>query len=194
VEWEGSYWNACAPYPAEIRALEGEHLAGLGLDYNGEGQLCDACILVETARGRSAVLRVVTTGTTNDPGDIDVSSAAYALLDSGEHPRAMTWQLVECPESGGIRYQFQEGAHEWWTSFWVRNSRVPLAGVEVRSANHSAWYALRRGSDGTWNDDGGFGAGAFTLRLTGIDGGHLEDAFDGFTGGDLLPSPAGQLP
>ena len=194
VEWEGSFWNSCAPYVSEVEGLEGELLAGLGLDYNGDGRLCDACILVRTAAGESATLRVVTTGTTNAPGDIDVSSAAYDLLDSGEYPRTMTWQLVECPDTGDILYQFQTGANAWWTSFWVRDQKLPLEKVEVRSANHADWFELRRGTDGTFNDDGGFGEGAFTLRLTAIDGETIEDAFDGFAAGDLLASPTGQFP
>jgi expansin len=193
VEWEGSYWNSCAPYAPEVEGLEGEMLAGLGLDYNGDGQLCDACILVETAAGKSAALRVITTGETNEPGDIDVSSAAYDLLDSGEYPRAMTWRLVECPDTGDIRYQFQTGASAWWTSFWVRNQKLPLAKVEVTSANHPDWTALRRGADGTFNDDAGFGEGAFSLRLTAITGETLEDAFDAFGAGELLTSPTGQF-
>jgi expansin (peptidoglycan-binding protein) len=193
VEWEGSFWNSCAPYPAEIQALEGELLTGLGMNYNGEGQLCDACILVETAAGKSATLRVVTTGATNEPGDIDVSSAAYALLDSGEYPRTMTWKLVTCPDTGSIYYQFQTEASAWWTSFWVRDQKLPLEKVEVRSANHADFTALRLGTDGTFNDDGGFGEGEFTLRLTAITGETLEDTFASFAAGDLLESPAGQF-
>jgi expansin len=194
VEWEGSFWNSCAPYPAEIQALEGDLLAGLGTDYNGEGRLCDACILVETEAGESATLRVVTTGATNEPGDIDVSAAAYDLLDSGEYPRAMTWQLVACPDTGTVRYQFQTGASVDWTSFWVRNQKLPLEKVEVRSVRHADWFELRRGTDGTFNDDGGFGDGEFTLRLTAINGDTLEDAFPGFAAGDLLDSATGQFP
>jgi len=194
VEWEGSFWNSCAPYPTSIQTSEGSMLAGVGLSYNGEGQLCDACILVETAAGRSAVLRVVTTGQTNDPGDIDVSSAAYAELDTGEYPRAMTWRLVPCPATGPVYYQFQTGAHAWWSSFWVRNARLPIGTVEVLSTNHASFTALRRGPDGTWNDDGGFGEGAFTLRVTALSGEVLEDEFPSFVGGDLLASPSGQFP
>lgn len=174
--------------------MEGDLLAGLGLDYNGGGQLCDACILVETAMGKSAVLRVVTTGVTNDPGDIDTSQAAYDLLDSGEYPRSMTWRLVECPDTGIIYYQFQTGAHVDWSSFWVRNGRLPLEKVEVQSARHSDWFALERGTDGTYTDSGGFGSGPFTIRLTAITGDVITDSFDGFEPGDLLPSPTGQFP
>ncbi|MHB9004682.1 MAG: hypothetical protein ACYC6C_11580, partial [Coriobacteriia bacterium] len=102
VEWSGSFWNSCAPYPDSMQTAEGTLLAGLGINYNGEGQLCDACLRVDTAAGKSAVLRVVTTGQTNEPGDIDVSSAAYTMLNSDEYPRNMTWTLVPCPDTGSI--------------------------------------------------------------------------------------------
>jgi len=177
-----------------MQTIEGNLLAGLGTDYNGDGQLCDACIRVDTAAGKTAVLRVVTTGQTNEPGDIDVSSAAYDLLNSDEYPRTMTWELVACPDTGNIHYQFQTEAHAWWSSFWVRNPRLPLETVEVRSTNHADWFALRRGPDGTWNDDGGFGEGAFSLRVTATTGAVVEDTFDGFVGGDLLVSATGQFP
>ena len=43
----------------------------------------------------------------------------------------MSWQLAKCPaSSGNLALQFQTGAHTDWTSFWVRNPRLPLATVE----------------------------------------------------------------
>ena len=130
-----------------------------------------------TAKGKSAILRVVTYGDTT-PNSIDVSPEAYALLDSGEYPRKMTWSFAECPATGNVMYEFQTGSSEWWTSLWVRNARLPLAKVEVKSKNHTAYVALTRGSDGTLTDGGGFGKGPFTLRLTSVDGKVLEETFD----------------
>jgi len=48
----------------------------------------------------------------------------------------------------------------------VRNPKVPITKVEVKSANHSRFVELRRETDGTLNDDGGFGSGPFTLRIS----------------------------
>jgi expansin (peptidoglycan-binding protein) len=126
--------------------------------------------------GKSALLRVVTYGDTTT-NSIDVSPEAYAILNSGEFPRAMTWQFAECPDSGPIVYEFQTASSEYWTSLWVRNARVPLANVEVQSPNHATFAALSRGSDGTLTDAGGFGKGSFTIRLTGIDGTQISDTF-----------------
>jgi expansin len=122
------------------------------------------------------MLRVVTYGQTTT-NSIDTSPEAFAILDSGEYPRLMTWQFAKCPDTGPMMYEFQTGSNEWWTSLWVRNARVPLARVEVQSTNHSAWTELERGSDGTLTDASGFGVGTFSIRSTGVDGQQVVDTF-----------------
>jgi expansin (peptidoglycan-binding protein) len=188
VDWEETEWhNACASeskYPAPVQSAAGNLLAGLWNGIPNVVDLCDACIHVETAQGKSALLRVVTYGDTT-PNSIDVSPEAYALLDSGEHPRDMTWRLAKCDDTGNLMYEFKQGAHEWWSAFWVRNARVPLEKVEVKSANHD-YLELTRESDGSFPDYSGFGIGEFTIRVTGIDGQSNEDTFtwpsDGISG------------
>ena len=176
---ETQFHNACAPgtkYAAAIESEEGDLLAGLWNGIPNVAGLCDACITVTTAMGKTALLRVVTYGDTST-NSIDVSPQAYAILNTGEYPRAMTWQLAECPATGVINYEFQTGSSEYWTSLWVRNARVPLAKIEVMSPNHASFFALARASDGTLTDAGGFGAGQFTIRSTGVDGQEVIDTF-----------------
>jgi expansin (peptidoglycan-binding protein) len=176
---ETQFHNACAPqggYPQSIQAVEGSLLAGLWSGIPNVEDYCDACIYVTTAMGKSALLRVVTYGDTT-MNSIDVSPEAYQILNAGEYPRAMTWQLAECPDTGPMMYEFQTGSNQWWTSLWVRNARVPLSQVEVESPNHTMFSALTRNSDGTLNDGSGFGQGSFTLRSTGIDGHQVTDTF-----------------
>jgi expansin (peptidoglycan-binding protein) len=180
VDYQETQWhNACAPgtkYAPAIQQLEGTLLAGLWNGIANVAGYCDACIWVTTAMGKSALLRVVTYGDTTT-NSIDVSPEAYTILNSGEYPRAMSWQFAECPHTGPIVYEFQTASSEYWTSLWVRNARVPLATVEVRSANHATFVALSRGSDGTLTDAAGFGNGSFTIRSTGIDGTQVMDTF-----------------
>jgi expansin len=180
VDWEESEWhNACAPpggYSSQVRELEGDLLAGLWNGIPDVAAYCDACIHVTTAMGKQATLRVVTYGDTT-PNSIDVSPQAHALLDSGEYPRAMSFQFVKCPDSGPILYEFQSGSNEWWTSLWVRNARAPLSRVEVKGERHSEFVELERASDGTLTDASGFGAGDFQLRLTALDGAQIVDGF-----------------
>ena len=176
---ESQFHNACAPgtkYAPAIQSEEGDLLAGLWNGIPNVAGLCDACITVTTAMGKSALLRVVTYGDTTT-NSIDVSPQAYAILNSGEYPRAMTWQLAECAATGVVNYEFQTGSSAYWTSLWVRNAREPLSTVEVMSPNHAAFVGLTRGSDGTLTDASGFGTGTFTLRLTGVDGQQVSDTF-----------------
>ncbi len=180
VDYAETQWhNACAPptkYAPAVQTLEGDLLAGLWNGVANVAGYCDACIYVVTAKGKSALLRVVTYGATSK-NSIDVSPQAYSILNSGEYPRTMTWQFAKCPDTGKILYEFQTGSSEWWTSLWVRNARVPLTKVEVKSPNHASFVALTRGSDGTLTDASGFGKGSFTIRLTGADGQTVSDTF-----------------
>lgn len=181
VDWDETQWhNGCAPpekYSPSIRAAEGQLLAGLWDGVPNVVDYCDACIKVTTARGRSAVLRVVTYGETTR-NSIDVSPQAYDLLNDGEYPRKMTWEVTKCPDAGNVVYEFRNGSTEWWTSFWVRVVRWPITKVEVKSKNHPDFVELPRGDDGALTDESGFGVGSFTIRSTALDGHQIVDTFD----------------
>jgi expansin (peptidoglycan-binding protein) len=195
VDFDETEWhNACAPiggYRAELRAsvgLAGAYLAGVSTQFSQNGGVCDACILIETGTGKSIVARVVTYGVEQAAGDIDVSPSVYEALHTGEFPRSMTWRFARCPEAGGLQYEFQTEANAYWTSLWVRNPRVPLIKAEVKSRGDSDFVPLARGTDGTLTDSGGFGEGAFTLRLTGMDGQVISQELPGFAPGQLVKS------
>ncbi len=189
---ETDWHNACAPGPGyraellESTGLGGEYLAGVSNAFNMGGGICDACILIETGQGKSIVARVVTYGVTSHDDNLDVSPSVYESIHMGEWPRNMSWQLTACPDTGNLIYEFQTEANIWWTSLWVRNARVLIDKVEVKSSNHSEYYELRRGGDGTLTDGSGFGDGPFTLRMTAIDGQVIEENFDGFETGELV--------
>ena len=189
VDWEeSSYTNAFGPYPEKIQQIEGKYLAGLELTHNGKGEICDACIKIETDRGKSLILRVITTGYTT-PNSIDVSPAAYEILNSGEYPRYMSWYVVKCPDNGkNIYYQFKSQSNPWWTAVWVRNVSLPVLKVEAKSEMHTEWQTLTRESDGSYVDHSGFGTGSFSIRVTAIDGTLIEDTYSVYTPGDLLES------
>jgi hypothetical protein len=195
VDFRESAWhNACAPaggYRSELRdtvGLYGEYIAGVSNQLGADGSLCDACIEIETERGNSIVARLVTYGVHQSPGDIDVSPSVFAAIHEGEYPRTMQWRLTACPPAGNIVYEFQEASHAYWTSLWVRNARLPLRKVEVKRQNEKSFTALERGTDGTLTRGDGFGDGAFTLRLTAIDGQVLEEELPGFSPGALIDS------
>lgn len=196
VDFEETEWhNACAPggskYRPELRAtvgLSGEFLAGVSNRYNDGGGVCDACILIETGMGKSIVARVVTYGVSQADGDIDVSPAVFDALHQNEFPRSQSWRFARCPEAGNLQYEFQTEAHQYWSSLWVRNPRVPLTKLEVKSANHPDFITMARAGDGSLTDASGFGEGPFTFRLTALDGQVLTDELPGFKPGELVKS------
>lgn len=187
---ETVFHNACAPYDRSIRAITGNMIAGVSDTIATPGELCDACIEVTTDHGKTAVLRVVTYGASNASGDLDLSPAAYAALSDGEYPRAMSWHLVACDNGEPLYLQFQTEASQWWTSLWVRNPSMAIASVEVQSAKHPSFTALELGTDGTYTDATGFGAGPFTLRITGVGGAVLLVDVPQVVGGALIAAPA----
>jgi len=195
VDFAETEWhNACAPltkYRPELRSnvgLGGEYLAGVSNAFNDGGGVCDACILIETAEGKSIVARVVTYGVEQADGDLDVSPSVYDAIHQGEFPRRQTWHFTRCPEAGPLAYEFQTEANPYWTSLWVRNPRVPLVKAEVKAAGDQDFVALTRAGDGTLTDASGFGEGAFTLRLTGMDAQVLTEELPGFEAGALVES------
>ncbi len=194
VDWaQSAFENSCGPYPAAIQALEGEYLAGIDRSLNGDGSLCDACALLTTRLGKSVLVRIITTGTSKSAGDMDLSPAAYGAIHEDDpqgtntNPRPMTWKLALCPTSTEkILLQYQTEANPYWTSLWVRNARLPLSKVEMKSAQGANFVALRRENDGTWNADKGFGEGMFTLRFTSTTGKELTKMFTSLQGGQLV--------
>ena len=86
----------------------------------------------------------------------------------------MQWQLVGCDNGEPLYLQYQTAANPYWTSLWVRNPTLAIGSVEVKSNKYASFKQLRRGSDGTFNDDRGFGEGAFTLRVTSSSGAVVE--------------------
>jgi len=190
VEWTGSFWNACAPYPSQVQSLEGQLLGGLSNELASSGNACDACLKISTGAGKEIIVRAITYGVANAPGDVDLSQAAFDAIHQGEYPRAMTWQFVTCPGNGPLYFQFQTQANPDWTSLWPRNPHIPIQKVEVQSPRHSSFTSMQLGTDGTFTDNGGFGSGSFTLRVTGINGQSVDQSFSGFSSGDLLTGNA----
>jgi expansin len=190
---ETDWHNGCAPndgYRSELYdsvGLGGEYIAGVSNFYNQGGAVCGRCIRIITATGRSITARVVTYGITQ-PEDLDVSPSIYAALNIDEYPRTMTWQFVRCPEAGPLLYEFHPDGHQWWSSLWIRNARIPIEKVEVKSANHPQFFTLTVQNNGTYVDFNGFGAGQFTIRVTAIDGQVIENTFSSFPSGELISS------
>jgi len=98
----------------------------------------------------------------------------------------MSWHLVACPTTDPLYVQWQTGANPYWSSFWIRNPRVAIDHVSVTSHNHASPIMLTQGGDGTFTDASGFGDGAFTLTVVGVDGSTFSQTFPSFDPGALV--------
>jgi expansin (peptidoglycan-binding protein) len=190
---ESKFHNACAPaekYPAQIQQLYGPYLAGVDNSVGGDGSLCDACALVKTPMGKSVVVHIVTYGQSNGAGDLDLSPEAFNVLQEGSNlgMRSMTWQLARCPDKGNMYIEYQTGANPYWTSFWVRNARVPIASVESKKPGEGAFTKLNRTPDGPFTDGDGVGTDAFDLRITSVGGQAVTQTFGAFQPGAIVES------
>ena len=197
VDFAETEWhNACAPAGGyrsalhEATGLGGEYLAGVSNEYSQSGGVCDACILIKTALGRSIVARVVTYGVEQEPGDIDVSPNVFDAINEDEFPRSMTWEFAKCPDTGALSYEFKSGSNPFWTALWVRNPRSPITNVEVQADGDAAYQTLARETDGSLVDATGFGSGAFTLRVTSMDGQVVTETLSSFSEGTLVAGDA----
>lgn len=193
VDFAETMWpNSCAPYPAQVANAEGVYLAGVDVSLNGDGSLCDACALVTTRLGKTALVRIVTTGVSKNSGDMDLSTEAYNAIHEDDpqgtsaNPRPMTWQLAKCSAGSKILLQYQTEANSDWTSLWVRAARLPIQKLEVKGPKRPAFTALERAADGTFTDRSGFGEGSFDLRVTGTDGQTVVETFPNFPAGGVV--------
>jgi expansin (peptidoglycan-binding protein) len=194
VEFHGSSDNSCAPYTPDLEKAAGDKLAGVGFQFNGNGELCDACVLVKTRLDKRVIAKVITATDTSSPGDVNLSHAAFDAiheddpLGTPDHPRPGSWILAVCPQQDKIAYQFSANASATWTSLWVRNVRVPVSKVEVKGPKHADFTALTRETTGAFTDSGGFGDGPFTIRVASIDGQVVTDSFPTFQPSAVLAS------
>jgi|SRR5450432_1013456 len=194
---ESKFHNACAPaekYPPQIQALYGPYLAGVDNSVGSDGSLCDACALVTTRLGKSVLVHIVTYGVSKAPGDLDLSPEAYDTIHQDDPmgtpdlPRPMSWQLARCPDKGNMYVEYQTKANPYWTSFWIRNAKLPIASVESKKAGEADFSKLDRTSDGPFTDADGVGSGAFDLRITSVGGQAVTPAFTGFQPGAVVES------
>lgn len=169
----------------------GPFYVGVGPDFNAHAELCGACLLVKAQNGNALLAEVVTWGVVAAPNNIDLSRSAFdALFGAGAPMSPMTWAVAPCDRTDPIRYVFLTGANVDWTGLQVRNLRLPVTKLEVKSARHASFTELERQDWNDFVDASGFGTGPFTLRVTAIDGQTIEDTFPAFTPGGTLTSHA----
>jgi expansin (peptidoglycan-binding protein) len=126
--------------------------------------LCGAYAVVTGPKG-SVTVRIVDLCPGCDPGDIDLSQAAFSrIADLSDGRVAVSWQLGSPKVTGPIAYHFKAGSNPWWTAVQVRNPRHPIAKLEYYA--NGRWINVPRIDSNYFVKADGMGAGPYSFRVT----------------------------
>jgi expansin (peptidoglycan-binding protein) len=135
--------------------------------------VCGECVAVTGPKG-SVTVRIVDQCPECETGHLDMSQEAFAKIadvSAGRVP--ITWNVVECNVSGPLSYHYKDGSSQYWTAIQVRNSRLPIAKLEVQSGG--SFTEVNRADYNYFVDASGAGTGPVTVRITSIDGQQVTD-------------------
>lgn len=162
---DGSGSCSFDPTPADL------DVAAMNAPQWDNGAVCGGCVRVDGPKG-SVTVRIVDQCPECASGALDLSAEAFAKIAEPSAGRVdVRWQPVTCAVEGAVILHFKEGSSPVWTGLQVRNTRVPVRSLEVQK--NDAWVNVPRESSNFFIDPTGFGAGPFSLRITGGDGQQL---------------------
>lgn len=144
-------------------------------DY-ADSMTCGAYVEISGPRGVITV-RIVDRCPECEPGDIDLSREAFALIaDPIQGIVPITWRLISPTDlSGPISYRFKEGSNPWWTAVQIRNHRNLIARFEYLT-DAGEFKAVERQEYNYFVEASGMGPGPYTFRVTDIYGNTLTDS------------------
>jgi expansin (peptidoglycan-binding protein) len=104
-------------------------------------------------------------------GHLDLSRRAFArIADPVQGIVPVTYRAVVNPRlPGPLAFRIKEGASQFWFAVLVVDHGNPLRMVEARSPGR-AWKKITRTDYNYWVQDGGFGPGPYSIRVTDVYG------------------------
>jgi expansin len=175
---EATHYDADGSGNCSFPAVKGEVLvAAIGAPHYDTSNACGACAAVEGPDG-SVTIRIVDRCPGCDPGDLDLSRAAFARiapLVQGRVP--ISWRYVPCEVSGPVSYKFKDGSNPWWTGIQVRNHRHRVARFEARTSGEAGaeFITVKRRMYNYFVTQKGLGKGPYDFRITDVHGNILVD-------------------
>ncbi len=134
--------------------------------------VCGMCVEVTGPKGpaHKIVVRIVDRCPECQSGDLDLSQEAFTqIADLAAGRVQISWQAVSCAVTGPLSYKFKAGSSQYWMGVQVRNSRLPIAKLEVQEG--SGFLGLNQESYGYYIlDTPDPGPGPFTFRVTAVTG------------------------
>jgi len=112
---------------------------------------CGECLNVTGPLG-STIVKVTDLCPDCDHSDLDLSKGAFAkigVISDGVIP--ISWQRVDCPVSGGLKLQVQEGVNAYYFSMLADNTLQGVTALRIRQAASAIWEPLTRLDYGYFN-------------------------------------------
>jgi expansin (peptidoglycan-binding protein) len=141
-------------------------------EYAGSA-VCGECVSITGPKGNVTV-RIVDQCPDCEKGHLDLSQQAFAQIadvSAGRVP--ITWKVVACNVTGSIEYRVKDGSSQYWTALQVRNSRLPVAKMELQSGG--SWVDIGRATYNYFVVTSGVGPSSYQVRVTAVDGQTLVD-------------------
>ena len=173
---EATYYAADGGGNCGFPATPGNLLVGAMNHADYAGSLtCGVYAEVAGPKG-TIVVRITDQCPECQPGDIDLSAEAFALIAEPAQGRVpITWRIVSPALAGPIVYYFKDGSSQWWTAVQIRNHRNGIWRLEYLAPG-GAWKSIPRVDYNYFVEPSGMGLGPYTFRVTDYYGNTLIDS------------------
>jgi expansin (peptidoglycan-binding protein) len=172
---EGTYYDAVDQGTCML-GLAADHMTAAmnAPDYAGAA-VCGEYAQVTGPKGQVTV-RISDVCPECRTGDLDLSAEAFALIADPVAGRVpITWQVVTAPVSGPVQYRYKEGSTRYWTAVQVRNSRLPIARLQIWPTGASGWIDVVRTDYNYFVHAATVDAGPIHVRVTASTGAVVQD-------------------
>ena len=182
-----TYYAASGQGACSLANVDGETTAIVYTRWNGSAH-CGECLRVSGPLG-STIVKVTDECPDCNHSELDMSQGAFAkigALPDGVIP--ISWQRVDCPVSGGLKLQVQDGVNPYYFSLLADNTRQGVVAIRAKEHASSVWQPLARLDYGYFNFTSSAAAGMqfpLSIELTSESGEvlQLSDAIPNATAG-----------
>jgi len=144
--------------------VDGETTAIVYTRWNGSAH-CGECLDVTGPLG-STIVKVTDECPDCTVSDLDLSRGAFAkigVLSDGVIP--ISWRRVDCPVSGGIKLQVQNGVNPYYFSLLPDNALQGTTALRIRESGSPGWQTMTRTDYGYWIGSSGPSGFQFPLSV-----------------------------
>jgi expansin (peptidoglycan-binding protein) len=145
-----TYYTVGSSGACSLANVDGETTAITSRRWMGSAH-CGECLQVTGPLG-TTIVKVTDECPDCTHSDLDMSQGAFAkigALPDGVIP--ISWQRVDCPVSGGLKLQVQEGVNPYYLSFLADATRQGVTALRIKQNGSATWETTTRLDYGYFN-------------------------------------------